>query len=81
MSQVGSHPNIKHGHSSFGGRQRLKSEPMINISSRLEASKFSEMWQISSSNADEKFRQCSMMAAGQGINPLKFTKLHNKTIS
>ena len=54
---------------------------MINIFSRLEASKFSEMWQISSSNADEKFRQCSMMAAGQGINPLKFTKLHNKTIS
>ena len=28
-----------------------------------------------------KLKQCSMIAAGQSINPLKFTKLHNKTIS
>ena len=32
-------------------------------------------------DADGKPLECSMIAPGQGINPLQFTKLHNKTIS
>ena len=46
------------------------------------------MWQIYPAHAVQwevmqmgKPLECSMIAPGQSINPLQFTKLHNKTIS